>query len=223
MTGKEATDKYWGIINSGDISKYSAEEIQALISKLSTLGGEGPLYARTLANMQSSSKMFNLSDKLLNFNSDYYKQYASYLQKTSPQMGVNTLLAPLMAGGTGYAGGQAIANQKMQEFIRQRQDKINTGVQGFALGNLNVGANLLGQQGQLGLGYANLNEQQREFDEQNSGWNKLFGVSGSAAGSFLPGLFGGGNGGGGFGSGVSGYGPEMPTKGKISWNHPGGY
>ena len=127
-------------------------------------------------------KMGNLSDSLLNPNSQFYQNYASYLQKTQGGIGVNSLLAPLMAGGTGYAGGQAIAQQQSQGLMRERQDKINTSVQQFALGNINTGANLLGQQGNLQLGYANLNEQKRQYDDQNSGWNKFFSMLGTGAG-----------------------------------------
>ena len=154
--------------------------------------------------LSTADKMGSLSDSLLDPSSKFYQQYASYLQKTTPGIGTNTLLAPLMAGGTGYAGGQAIASKKATGFARERQDKINTGVQGFALGNINMGANLLGQQGQLGLGYANLAEQKRQYDDQNSGWDQFFKLLGMGTG-LLSGSSGGGSAGGvgGYGEGAA--------------------
>ena len=150
------------------------------------------------------NQMGELSSQLLDPTSKFYQQYASYLQKATPGIGTNTLLAPLMAGGSGYAGGQAIASQKATGFARERQDSINKGVQGFAMGNINVGANLLGNQGNLQLGYANLAEQQRQYNDQNSGWNQFFGMLGSGAGLLSGGLLGGG--GASSPSGVNGYG-----------------
>ncbi len=135
-----------------------------------------------LSQDSTMDKMGNLSDSLLDPNSQFYQNYASYLQKTQGGVGVNSLLAPLMAGGTGYAGGQAIAQQQSQGLMRERQDKINTGVQQFALGNIGTGANLLGQQGNLQLGYATLNEQKRQYDDQNSGLNKFLSMLGTGAG-----------------------------------------
>lgn len=142
-------------------------------------------------------KMGGLSDDLLNFNSDFYKQYQSYLQKTMGGTGANSLLAPLMAGGVSYAGGQNLVAAKQKELAGQRQDKVNTGVQGFALQNIGMGGNLLGQQGGLGMQMNQLSEQRRQYDDQNSGWNKLFGVLGQGMG-FLPGLLGGGGNVGGY-------------------------
>ena len=150
----------------------------------------------------TQDKMGNLSDSLLDPSSKFYQQYASYLQKTMPGIGTNTLLAPLMAGGTGYAGGQAIASKKATGFARERQDNINKGVQGFALGNINVGANLLGQQGNLQLGNAQLNEQKRQYDDQSSsaGWSQLFSALGAGAGMLI-----GGPAGASAGAAVGGY------------------
>ena len=156
-----------------------------------------------LNELETTNKMGQLSDNLLNFNSDFYKQYASYLQKNVGGVGANSLLAPLMAGGAGYAGGQAIAGARAKDLSAQRQDKVNTGVQGFALGNINTGANLLGQQGNLQLGYANLAENQRQYNDQNSGWNKFFSTIGQGFAMFNP--FNGG-GGASSPSGVNGYG-----------------
>ena len=150
------------------------------------------------------NKMGNLGDDLLNPNSALYQNFASYLQKTQGGIGANTLLAPLMAGGAGYAGGQALSGQQRKESMLQRQDKINTGVQGFALQNIGTAAGLYGQQGQLGLGIANLNENRRQFDEsQKAG---MLGSLGGGLGSILGTLFAPGIGtaiGGAIGSGAS--------------------
>ena len=160
----------------------------------------------------TQDKMGNLSDSLLDPSSKFYQQYASYLQKATPGIGTNTLLAPLMAGGTGYVGGQAIASKKATGFARERQENINKGVQGFALGNINLGANLLGQQGQLQLGNAQLNENKRQYDDQNSGFNQFFKMLGMGAG-FLPGLGGGGAGGvGGYNTGGASATPQNPGR-----------
>ena len=169
MDDKQATDKYWGIINSGGagLKDMPPEELQALIARLESVEGEGSKYAATLREMSSSNKMGDLSSQLTDFQSPLYQQYASYLQKTTPGIGVNSMLGTLMAGGTGYAGGQGIAQQRSAGMAGQRQDKINQGVQGFSLGNIGTGASLLGQQGQLGLGYAELSEQRRQYDDQS--------------------------------------------------------
>jgi len=108
---------------------------------------------------------------------------------------VNSLLAPLMAGGAGYAGGQAIANQKAMGWERQRQDKINTGVQDFALG---LQGQVLGQLGQLGDSFTTSRTQsmqQGEYDSAKSPLSQIGGVLGQGFGMFgnsLLGLLGGG-------------------------------
>ena len=116
MTDKQATDQYWGIINSGGagLKNMSAGDIQSLIARLEGISGEGSAYAARLREMSSSGKMGDLSSQLTDFQSPLYQQYAAYAQKSTPGIGANTLLSPLMASGTGYAGGQAIANQKLQ-------------------------------------------------------------------------------------------------------------
>ena len=121
---------------------------------------------------------FSNLENITDFNSPLYQEYAKYLQKTTPGIGVNSLLAPLMAGGAGYAGGQAIANQKLQGMSRERQDKINTGVQGFA-GNMQN--QVMGQLGQIGGSFqntANRVSQEDMFNQQNSGWGAVGNVVG---------------------------------------------
>lgn len=192
--------------NSFDEGKAYYEKIIASTTHEPTKRAFQQAYDKFLTEgkeQQTQDKMGQLSDNLLNFNSDFYKQYASYLQKNVGGVGANSLLAPLMAGGAGYAGGQAIAGARAKDLLAQRQDKVNTGVQGFALGNINTGANLLGQQGNLQLGYANLAENQRQYNDQNSGFNKFFSTIGQGFAMFNP--FGGG-GGASSPSGVNGYG-----------------
>lgn len=146
---------------------------------------------------------FSNLENITDFNSPLYQQYAQYLQKTTPGIGVNSLLAPLMAGGAGYAGGQAIANQKLQGMSRERQDKINTGVQGFAGGLQNQ---VMSQLGQIGSSFQNTAarvSQEDMFNQQNSGWGLVGQVVGGLTGMFNPmNLFGGGASGyGGYNSG----------------------
>jgi len=139
---------------------------------------------------------------MTNFQSPLYQQYASYLQKTQGGVGMNSLLAPLMAGGGGYTGGQAIAQQQMQGMNAQRQDKINTGVQGFAM---NMQNNVMGQLGQIGDSFQNtLNRKMQEgiADQANSPFAQLGGMLGSLAGMFNPFQLGAAKSSGG---GVGGY------------------
>ena len=135
---------------------------------------------------------FSNLENITDFNSPLYQQYAQYLQKTMPGIGANTLLAPLMAGGVGYAGGQAIAQQRLASMSGQRQDKINTGVQQFAGG---LQSQVMPQLGQIGNSFANTisrASQENQFNQQNSGWGMLGNVVGSVAGLLNP--FGGGDG-----------------------------
>jgi len=113
------------------------------------------------------SNLANMTD----FNSPLYQKYASYLQKTTPGIGANSLLAPLMAGGTGYAGGQAIAKKRMETFSKERQDKINTGVEGFGL---NMQQNILSQLGQIGGSFAHTMDRTAEIDQANkTDWGSI--------------------------------------------------
>jgi hypothetical protein len=142
---------------------------------------------------------FSNIENITDFQSPLYQEYAKYLQKTMPGIGVNSLLAPLMAGGVGYAGGQNIANQKLQGMNRERQDKINTGVQGFAS---SMQSQVMPQLGQIGNSFQNTMQrvsQEDMFNQQNSGWGLVGQTVGGLAGMFNPmSLFGGG--------GASGYG-----------------
>lgn len=160
-------------LNIGNANPQNYEEWQGLIRQL------------------GFSNLENITD----FNSPLYQQYQQYLQKTMGGIGVNSLLAPLMAGGAGYAGGQAIANQKAMGWERQRQDKINTGVQDFALG---LQGQVLNQLGQLGDSFSTSRTQsmqQGEYDSAKSPLSQIGGVLGTGLGMFgnsLLGLLGGG-------------------------------
>lgn len=148
---------------------------------------------------------FSNLENMTNFQSPLYQQYAQYLQKAQGGVGVNSLLAPLMAGGSGYAGGQAIASQKAAEMGRERQDKINTGVQGFAM---NMQNNVMGQLGQIGGSFNNtLNRglMQGQEDAANSPWKTVGGLLGAGLGTLIaPGI--GTSIGASMGSTVGGYG-----------------
>lgn len=125
---------------------------------------------------------FSNLENITDFNSPLYQEYAKYLQKTSPQMGVNSLLAPLMAGGMSYAGGQNIVAEKQKEFAGQRQDKINTGVQQFAGG---LQSQVMPQLGQIGGSFQNtMNRVSQEdmFNAQNSGLGLVGNVLGQGMG-----------------------------------------
>ena len=108
--------------------------------------------------------MFSNLNNMTDTNSPLYQQYARFLQKTTPGIGTNALLAPLMAGGTGYAGGQAIAQKKMETFGRERQDKINTGVSQFGL---QMQDKIQSQLGMLGGSFAKTMDRTAETDQAN--------------------------------------------------------
>ena len=80
----------------------------------------------------------NLGGQLSDFTSPFYSAYRSYLSKMTPTLGTNALLAPLQAGGGNYAASQAQANVLQQNYLSQRNDFLNKGVQGFASQNLSM-------------------------------------------------------------------------------------
>lgn len=148
---------------------------------------------------------FSNLDNITNFNSPLYQQYAQYLQRTQGGVGVNSLLAPLMAGGTGYAGGMNIAGQRAQELNRERQDSINNNVQGFAM---NMQNNVMQQLGQIGNNYMSeeqLKLKQEEMDAANSPWGAIGQLFGNAL-PMVANLFGAPTGGASAAGSVGGYG-----------------
>jgi len=130
----------------------------------------------------------NLSN-ITNFNSPLYQQYSQYLQKNTPQVGVNSLLAPLLAGGASYGGSQMIASQRANAMQGRRNDAIQQGVQGFAM---NMQNQVMPQLGQIGGSFFQTQEQTMQQDamnQANSPWGQIGGVLGGVAGTLLaPGI-----------------------------------
>ena len=77
--------------------------------------------------------LFNLTD----MSSPLYQQFAQFQRNTMPGIGVNSLLAPLIASGIDFGTGQNIAQQRTQEFMRERSDTIGNSVRNFAMGMQN--------------------------------------------------------------------------------------
>jgi len=102
-----------------------------------------------------------------NFGSPLYQQYRSFLEKATPQIGTNTLLAPLMAGGGNFGASQVQANALRDELGKERTDAINTGTQGFALGMQGQAGGLLGQFQQGAQFTAEMAQRKKEFEESN--------------------------------------------------------
>lgn len=154
------------------------------------------------------TNLVNITD----FNSPLYQQYRQYLQKTTPSVGVNSLLAPLLAGGASYAGGQNIAKIRADELNKERQDRINTGVSKFAMELQNQ---VIPQMGQV-LGSfetTQANNLQREIAEMQSSSSiggSLGSLAGFVAGNLLfpgvGGVVGAAMGGGMSSPAVAGYG-----------------
>ena len=136
--------------------------------------------------------MGKFQNQLSNFQSPFYQQFAAYANKATPATGVNSYLQLLQSGGGNYAGSMAQALALKSNADKQRRDTINTGVQGFALKNVDTIANLMGQQGQIaGSAYSTKTQHDIASDQQGSPWQMLGGL-GSIAGMFASGLFSGG-------------------------------
>ena len=131
------------------------------------------------------TNLANITD----FNSPLYQQYSQFLNKNTPQIGVNSLLAPLLAGGASYGGSQAIAGKRAQAMAGQRQDAMNTNVQGFAMGMQNQ---VLPQLGQIGGSFAQsrqMDMQQQQINSANSPWGAIGGLLGAGIGTLIaPGI-----------------------------------
>lgn len=157
---------------------------------------------------------FSQLDNVTDFNSPMYQQYRGMLQKTTPGMGLNTLLGMAMSSGTGYAGGQGIANQKAMQFNKQRNDSINNGVGQFTTNMQSQAQGLLGQIGGSFAATADRKLQQEQLDAASSPWGAIGSGIGGLLGTFIaPGIgtsIGASLGGalaGGSGSGTAGYKP----------------
>ena len=152
------------------------------------------------------TNLANITD----FNSPLYQQYQSYLQKATPGIGVNTLLAPLLAGGASYGGSQKIASERMKAMQGQRSDAINQNVQGFALGLQNQVNPLLSQIGGSFFQSRQLDQQDAARRDANNPWASIGSLIGGIGGNLLApgigGMLGSQLGGmaGGVGGGVSG-------------------
>lgn len=156
---------------------------------------------------------FSQLENVTNMNSPLYQQYTKMLQKTTPGMGLNTLLGMAMSSGTGYAGGQGIAQQKAMQFNKQRNDSINNGVGSFATNMQSQVQGLLGQIGGSFAGTLDRKLQQEQVDNAASPWGAIGSGIGGLLGTFIaPGIgtsigasLGGMIGGGG---GTAGYRPS---------------
>jgi len=162
----------------------------------------------------------NLSN-ITDFNSPLYQQYSQFLQKNTPQVGVNSLLAPLLAGGASYGGSQKIASERAKAMQGQRSDAIQQGVQGFAM---NMQSQVMPQLGQIGGSFFQTQEQTMQQDamnQANSPWGQIGGVVGGVAGTLLaPGI------GTAIGSQMGsqfGGGGAFATQGKRTMGNPGGW
>ena len=85
----------------------------------------------------------NISSGLLDPNSQFYQQYRKYLASVTPNIGTNSLLAPLMAGGGNQAASSLQANALRDEYKGERNDFLNSAVSGFASQNIAGGLNAL--------------------------------------------------------------------------------
>jgi len=147
---------------------------------------------------------------LLDFNSPFYQQFRSYMGSMTPTLGTNAWLAPLIAGGGNYAGSQAQANILQQNYQKQRNDFLNTGVKGFAAGNIGTAANLLGLQGSIGNSILQGQLAREQMDAQSGGFldslGSIFGTLGGLGLNYLlPGAGSGASAALGAGGGGTGY------------------
>lgn len=143
-------------------------------------------------------------EDITDFNSPYYQEYRKFLQESTPQLGADSLIKPLLAGGAGYSGAQKIAQERSQAFTQQRQQGINQGVREFALNSQSQGSDLLGMLTQNNQFMMQLAEKRRQFDEsQPTPFDSLLNIGGGLLGSYLGGGFGG-LGASGFGNSTGG-------------------
>lgn len=167
---------------------------------------------------------FSQLENVTDMNSPLYQQYIKMLQKTMPGMGLNTLLGMAMAGGTGYAGGQGIAQQKAMQFSKQRNDAMGTSLGQF---QTNMQGQVQGLLGSINDSFQNTMARVSAEDianQQNNGIGAITGAIGSlgaiatapfTGGTSLLGLAGMAGG----GSGTAGYKPSA----QPSYNTPGDY
>lgn len=134
------------------------------------------------------SYLFNITD----MSSPLYQQFAQLQRNTTPGIGVNTLLAPLLATGIDFGQAQNIAQQRASEFMRERNDTIGNSVRNFALGMQNNVLPALGQIGQSFFTQQELAQRDRAIDAQSSPFAQLAQMLGTFAGLYATGGLGGG-------------------------------
>ena len=139
---------------------------------------------------------------ITDFQSPLYSQYRKFLQSSTPQFGLNSLLAPLMAGNVDYGTAQKLGSMRSQEMNAQRNEGINRGVQEFALGMQGQAGGMLGQMSGNYSNIMNYWENQRQFNaqldqrksEEKSGFlNSLLSIPSGIAGNLFGGFLGGGS------------------------------
>jgi len=140
------------------------------------------------------NNMGRFANQLSDFQSPFYQQFRSYMGSMTPTMGTNAMLAPLMAGGGNMGASQVQANMLHKNYLGQRNDFLNKGVQQFAQGNMGMIGSLLGQQGSLASNAYSTKTQREISDQQQGGALDFFGnLLGAGAGMFMGGFnpFGG--------------------------------
>jgi hypothetical protein len=120
---------------------------------------------------------------MLDYSSPMYKQYANYLQTSTPKTGTDTYMSMLTAGGGGYAGNMKIAAAKAKSDNAQRNDSILNAVNQFAASNSSQANSLLGLMSNSQMNKMQLTAQ-READNESFG-DILGGILGMVGGSFL--------------------------------------
>ena len=140
--------------------------------------------------------------EVTDFQSPLYQQFRSFLGSATPNIGTNSLLAPLMAGGGNQAASQLQAGALRDEYRGERNDFLNQNTQQFASGMQGGTANtLLGQLSSNAQFSGDLAEQQRQFNaSQPDFWDTILSIVPSIAQIGLS-LFGGGSSGQGGGGG----------------------
>jgi hypothetical protein len=123
---------------------------------------------------------------MLDYSSPMYKQYANYLQTSTPKAGTDTYMSMLTAGGGGYAGNMKIAAAKAKNDNAQRNDSILNAVNQFAASNSSQANNLLSMMSSNQMNKMQLTAQ-REAQNESFG-DILGGLIGMVGGSFLGGL-----------------------------------
>lgn len=156
---------------------------------LSSLGADDKYKATSEA---LAREQFNVGQDFLDPNSQIYRQYGQQLQErlnaASPTL--STLLGFQSASGIGGQAGTSIANEQRQSIEARNRSAASSGQTDLYTQLAQTGAGLLGQSQQSFGNLANLQEQQRQFNEsQPTFGEELFKIGSGLAGSFLGGGF----------------------------------